>query len=103
MDSLQNNHTWDLVPCPSGKNIVKCRWVYQTIFTSKGSIECHKDPLVAKGFSHQEGINYTETFALVAKMNFIQHILSLVAFFRWKIHEMDAKSAFLHGDLFEEI
>jgi hypothetical protein len=59
--------------------------------------------LVAKGFSQQEGIDYTKTFSPVAKMNYVQLILSLVAFFRWKIHQMDVKSAFLHGDLSEEI
>jgi hypothetical protein len=52
-----------------------------------------------KGFSQQEGINYTETFSPIAKMNYVQLILSLVAHFGWKIHQMDVKSAFLHGNL----
>jgi hypothetical protein len=56
-----------------------------------------------KGFSQQEGINYTETFSPIAKMNSVQLILSLVAHFGWKIHQMDVKSVFLHGDLSEEI
>ena len=56
-----------------------------------------------KGFSHQEGIDYTETFSPVAKMNFVRLILSLAAHFGWLIHQMDAKSAFLHGDLAKEI
>ena len=56
-----------------------------------------------KGFSQQEGIDYTETFSPVAKMKFVRLILSLVACFKWKIHQMYVKSAFLHGGLSEEI
>jgi hypothetical protein len=78
MDSLEKNHTWDLVPRPQGKNIVNCQWVYQTEFTSEGAIECHKAHLFVKGFPQQEGIDYTETFSPVAKMNFVRLILSLV-------------------------
>jgi hypothetical protein len=65
---------------------VKYRWVYKTKFTSQGVVERHKAHLVAKGFSQQEGIDYTETFSLVAKMNSVQLVLSLAALFRWKIH-----------------
>jgi hypothetical protein len=82
---------------------VKRRWVYKTKFTSKGVFERHKDRLVAKGFSQKEGINYTETFSPIAKMNFVRLILSLATRFGWKIHQMDAKNVFLPGDLFEEI
>jgi hypothetical protein len=101
--SLSKNHTWDSVPRLQGKNIVKCRWIYRTKFSSEGVVERHKAHLVVKGFSQQESIDYTETFAPVAKMNSVRLIISLVARFGWKIHQMDVKSAFLHGDLFEEI
>ena len=63
----------------------------------------HKARLVAKGFSQFEGIDYTETFSPVAKMNSIRLFLSLAASFKWEVHQMDVKSAFLHGDLHEEI
>jgi hypothetical protein len=71
MDSLMKNHIWDLLLEPQGKNIVKCRWVYKTKFTSKGVVEHHKYRLVVKGFSQQEGINYIDIFSHVAKMNSI--------------------------------
>ena len=67
MDSLEKNHTLDLLPRPHGKNIVKCQWVYRTKFTCEGSIEHHKACLVVKGLSHQDGINYIETFTPIAK------------------------------------
>ena len=58
---------------------------------------------MAKGFSQVEGIDYSETFAPVAKMNSICLVLSLAASQHWSVYQMDVKSAFLHGDLQEEI
>jgi hypothetical protein len=58
---------------------------------------------VAKGFSQVEGIDYSETFSHVSKMNSICLVLSLAASQGWSIYQMDVKSAFLHGDLQEEI
>ena len=103
MDSLEKNHTWDLVPRLIRKNVVKFRWVYRKKITADSVAERHKDHLVVKGFSQQEGINYTETIASIAKMNLVQLILSLVARFGWETHQIDVKSAFFHGELFEEI
>ena len=99
--SLQKNRTSELVPQLQGKNVVKCRWVYKTKFTSDIVVECHKARLVAMGFSYKEGIDYSETFTPIAKMNSVQLILSLVAHFVWELHQMDVKSAFIHGDLSE--
>jgi hypothetical protein len=61
--SLMENDTWDLVPLPKGRKLVRCKWVYRTKYASDGSIERHKARLVAKGFSQVEGIDYNETFA----------------------------------------
>eukprot|EP00253_Pinus_taeda_P006160 PITA_06160 len=59
--------------------------------------------VLAKGFSQVEGIDYTENIFPVAKMNSIRLVLSLAASFKWEVHQVDVKSAFLHGDLHEEI
>ena len=80
--SLINIKTWTLVPLTIGKNLVCCKWIYKTKFTSDGQIEKHKARLVAKGFSQQEGVDYNETFAPVAKMNTIRTILSLSASYK---------------------
>eukprot|EP00253_Pinus_taeda_P027648 PITA_27648 len=101
--SLLENDTWDLVPLPKGRKLVRCKWVYRTKYEPDGKVDKHKAHLVAKGFSQVEGIDYTETFSLVAKMNSIHLVLSLAASFKWEVHQMDVKSAFLHGDLHEEI
>lgn len=102
MDSMLTNHTWDLVPRSQGKNVVKCRWIYKTKFTTEG-VEHRKACLVMKYFSQQEGIDYTQTFSLVTKMNSVRLILPLTTCFRWQIHQLDFKSAFLHGDFSKEI
>ena len=93
----------DLVPLPKGRKLVRCKWVYRTKYALDGSVERLKERLVAKGFSQVEGIDYNETFAPVAKMSSICLVLSLAALHNWEFHQMDVKSAFLHGDLHEEI
>jgi hypothetical protein len=90
------NDTWDLVPLPKGRKLVRCKWVYKTKYASDGSVERHKAWLVAKGFSQVEGIDYNETFSPVEKMNSIHLVLSLATSHKWEVHQMDVKSAFLH-------
>jgi hypothetical protein len=96
--SLLKNCTWDLVPLPKGRKLVWCKWVYEPSMQVDGTIDKYKARLVAKGFSQVEGIDYSETFAPVAKMNSIHLVLSLVASRKWIVHQMDVKGAFLHGD-----
>ena len=77
--SLMENNTWDLVPPPKGRKLVRCKWIYRTKYALDGSVERLKSRLVAKGFSQVEGIDYDETFTTVAKMNSIRLVLSLAA------------------------
>eukprot|EP00253_Pinus_taeda_P036569 PITA_36569 len=65
--SLLTNDTWDLVPLPKGRKLVRCKWVYRTKYGPDGKVDKHKARLVAKGFSQVEGINYTDTFSLLPK------------------------------------
>ena len=101
--SLLANDTWDLVPLPKGRKLVRCKWVYRTKYGPDGKVDKRKDILVAKVFSQVEGIDYIETFSHVAKMNSIHLVLSLDASYKWEVHQIDVKSAFLHEDLHEEI
>jgi hypothetical protein len=70
-NSLLENQTWNLGPLPSGRKLVRCRWVYRTKSIVDGQISRYKSRLVAKGFQQVHGINYDETFAPVAKMDSI--------------------------------
>ena len=102
-NSLLKNHTWDLVPLPSGRKIFICRGVYRTKSAVDGHINRYKARLVTKGIQQVHGIDCDETFAPVAKMDSIRLALSIAASKGWEVHQMDMKNAFLHGDLSEEI
>eukprot|EP00253_Pinus_taeda_P028107 PITA_28107 len=102
-NSLLENQTWDLVPFPLGRKIVRCKWVYRTKSAADGQITRRKARLVAKGFQQVHGIDCDETFAPVAKMDSIRLTLAIAAAEWWEVHQMDVKNAFLHGDLSEEI
>ena len=66
-------------------------------------IEKHKARLVAKGFSQQPGTNYGEAFAPMARLDTIRTLLAIAAQHKWKVYQMDVKSAFLNGFLEEEV
>jgi hypothetical protein len=102
-DALMKNNTWKLVELPPTKKPIGCKWVYHTKFKSDGSIDKYKARLVAKGYAQKEGIDYEETFAPTAKLITIKMLLALATQFGWQVHQMDIKSAFLNGDLQEEV
>eukprot|EP00253_Pinus_taeda_P002078 PITA_02078 len=101
--SLQENHTWTLSDLPARKKPISCKWIYKVKYKANGTLDKYKARLVARGFSQKEGIDYEETFAPTAKMSTIRLVLALTAQFKWKVHQMDVKSAFLNGDLQEEV
>ena len=103
MESIYRNHTWDLVELPEGKTPIGCKWLYKPKINADGSVEKYKARLVAKGYSQQEGINFDDTFAPVAKLNTIRMLICLSTKHKWKLHQLDVKSAFLNGELKEEI
>ena len=76
---LQNNDTWDLVTLPPERNLVKCKWVFKTKFSSDGSPLKYRARLVAKFFSQFQGIEFNKSFAPVAKMDSIRLVLAIAA------------------------
>ena len=103
LDALVRNKIWKIVHLPQGKKTVGCKWVYKTKLKSDSSIEKHKVRLVAKWFTQTYGLDYTETFAPVAKMNTIRVILSLTTNYEWEMYQMDVRNAFLQGQLEEKV
>jgi hypothetical protein len=104
MDSLTKDHqVWKLVDLPKGCTPIKCRWRYVTKRDTDNRPVRYKARLVAKGFAQIYGVDYDETFAPVARLDSIRLLLAVAAAFDLEIHQIDIKTAFLHGKLEEEI
>jgi hypothetical protein len=98
MASLRKNHTWDLVKRSKARNVVSCKWVFKVKSSGR-----YKARLVARGFSQEYGLDYWETYAPVARFSSIRLLLALAARHKLKVQQMDVQTAFLYGDLTEEI
>ena len=85
----------DVVPRPDRKSVVTSKWIYKIKHATDGSIDKYKARFMARGFSQKEGIDYEETFTPVARYTSIRSVLALAVVMKWKIHQMDVKTAFL--------
>eukprot|EP00253_Pinus_taeda_P006858 PITA_06858 len=103
INAIERNKTWDLVELPKGKEVIGVKWVYKTKSNVEGKIERQKARLVVKGYKQQYGRDYEETFAPVTKMEIVRAVLSIAAQNKWKVYQMDVKSAFLNGVSMEEV
>ncbi|KAH9672047.1 hypothetical protein KPL70_017573 [Citrus sinensis] len=101
--AIVKNDTWELTTLLKGHKAIGVKWVYKTKRNVRGEIERHKAKLVAKGYSQKVGIDYDGVFTLVARLETIRLIISLAAQNKWKIFQMDVKSAFLNGFFEEEV
>ena len=97
------NDVWELVSRPQGRSMVGSRWIYKIKYVVDDSIEKYKARFVAKGYAQKEGIDYDETFTLVARYTSIRTMISLAAQMEWEIHQMDVKMEFLNRVIEEEV
>ena len=101
--SLIDNHTWDLVPPPGDKNVVGSKWVFKVKRKADGTVQKFKGRLVAQGYTQSPGTDYDEVFAPVVRYASIRSLLAVANICNWEINQMDVKTAFLQGNLNEEI
>lgn len=104
MASLEKNGTWNLVRLPREKKPIRCKWVFKRKEGVSPNDETrYKARLVAKGYSQIPGIDYNEVFSPVVKHSSIRTLLSIVAMHDLELEQLDVKTAFLHGELEEDI
>ena len=103
MKAIESNGTWTLVTRPPNQKTIGLKWVYKLKKDTEGAIVKYKARLVAKGYVQRQGVDYDEVFAPVARIETVRVLLALAAQEDWKVHHMDVKSAFLNGDLTEEV
>ena len=103
LKSIVANKVYSLTELPPGRKAIGCKWVFKIKRGADGSIERYKARLVAKGFSQTEGVDFSETYAPVAKFNSIRALLAIAAAEGYTVQQMDVKTAFLNGELEEEI
>ena len=100
---IEKNDTWELVDRPQHRKVIGVKWVYRTKLNADGSVNKYKARLVVKGYSQVFGVDFSETFAPVARLDTIRMLLALTAQKGWKTYQLDVKSTFLNGYLQEEI
>jgi hypothetical protein len=103
LKSLQDHGTWKIVPRPEGKHIVSCKWVWRIKTKPDGSIERYKARLVARGFTQTRGVDFNETFAPVTRLDTLRLLAATAAQKDWEFRQIDVKTAYLYGDLEEEV
>ena len=103
IDSIMQNHTWELVELPKGCKPLGSKWIFKRKMKADGSIDKYKARLVIKGYKQREGLDYFDTYSPVTRINSIRMILAIAALRNLEVHQMDVKTAFLNGDLDEEI
>ncbi|KAJ9536497.1 hypothetical protein OSB04_un000334 [Centaurea solstitialis] len=100
---FERNKVWRLVTRPWGKSIIRLKWIFRNKKDENDLIIRNKARLVAKGYRQQEGIDYDETFAPVARIEAIRIFLGYAAHKNMTVYQMDVKCAFLNGVLQEEV
>ncbi|KAK1670678.1 hypothetical protein QYE76_058837, partial [Lolium multiflorum] len=103
MGSMYDNKVWTLVDLPDSRKAVENKWIFKRKTDADGNITVYKARLVAKGFRQIQGVDYDETFSPVAKLKSVRILLAIAAFFDYEIWQMDVKTAFLNGDIEEEL
>ncbi|GJU59638.1 retrovirus-related pol polyprotein from transposon TNT 1-94 [Tanacetum coccineum] len=103
LNQFERLQVWELIPRQEGKNIIALKWLWKNKCDAESIMVRNKTRLVAKGYRQEEGIDFEESFAPVARLEAIRMFISYVAHKNITIFQMDVKTAFLNGPLKEEV
>ncbi|CAJ2657083.1 unnamed protein product [Trifolium pratense] len=101
--AIEKNHTWEIVKLPSDKKAIAVKWVFKLKLNPDGSIAKHKARLVARGFLQREGLDYSEVYSPVARIETVRLVVAIANARDWPMYHLDVKSAFLNGPLEEVV
>lgn len=101
--ALVKNNTWKSVDLPCDRRAIGSKWIFKLKDNPDGTIMRHKARLVFHGFNQVAGVDYSQTFSLIAKLATIRVVLSIAVQKSWVVHQMDVSNPFLNGDLKEEV
>nr|GEV42212.1 retrovirus-related Pol polyprotein from transposon TNT 1-94 [Tanacetum cinerariifolium] len=103
LNEFERLEVWELVPRPDKVMVITLRWIYKVKLDEMGGILKNKARLVARGYRQEEGIDFKEYFAPVARLEAIRIFLAYAAHKKMVVYQMDVKTAFLNGNLREEV
>ena len=103
MESLRKNDVWELVELPKDRKAVGSKWVFKLKTDTNGYVERHKARLVAQGFSQKRSLDYDETFSPVIRFESLRTVIALAVQNGLELYQMDITTAFLNGELHEEV
>nr|GEV21554.1 retrovirus-related Pol polyprotein from transposon TNT 1-94 [Tanacetum cinerariifolium] len=103
LNQFKTNDVWELVLNPMDMTIIGTKWVYRNNLDENGVVTRNKARLVAQGYNQEEGIDYDDTYAPVARLESIRILLAYASTLDFKLYQMDVKSAFLNGFINEEV
>ncbi|GJW27013.1 retrovirus-related pol polyprotein from transposon TNT 1-94 [Tanacetum coccineum] len=103
LHEFERLEVWELVPPPDKAFVITLKWIYKVKLDELGGILKNKARLVARGYRQEEGIDFEESFAPVARLEAIRIFLAFAAHMNMVIYQMDVKTAFLNGNLREEV
>ncbi|KAK1415024.1 hypothetical protein QVD17_30793 [Tagetes erecta] len=100
---FRKQEVWKLVDLPEGENAIGTRWLYKNKPDERGIVVRNKARLIAQGYTQEEGIDYEEVFAPVARLEAIRVFLAYASFMKFKVFQMDVKGAFLYGPITDDV
>lgn len=103
IEAVEKNKTWELTELPAGHKAIGLKWVLKLKKDANGRIVKHKARIVAKGYVQKQGIDFEEIFAPVTRLETVRLLLALAAKKGWEVHHLDVKTAFLNGEIQEEV
>ena len=100
---MYENQVWSLIDTSEGLKTIGCKWVFKKKTDMDGNVHTYKARLVAKGYRQTQGVDYDETFSPVAMLKSIRILIAIAAYYDYEIWQMDVKTAFLNGNLLEDV